>query len=177
MKRGASRPVDKCPKCKPKKYGWEVVALAKRDDCQELAVRWDKLNWRDYKMYYFEKECCRASGEYSFSDGREDEDECDNEDEGEEEEEEVDGDEEGDDDAAKVGYLRRECGPWSPYNECGRHWCTRARPGMKFIRDCLELEDLWGHVNEPWVYTQLAAVNTAAKKWGNSQRPPFVLSS
>jgi|LakMenEpi03Aug12_release.lakeMendotaPanAssembly.Ray.scaffolds.fasta_scaffold6187433_1 hypothetical protein len=36
---------------------------------------------------------------------------------------------------------------------------------MKFIRDCLDLEDLWGHLNEPWVYTQLAAGNTAAKKW------------
>jgi hypothetical protein len=56
---------------------------------------------RDYKMDYFEKECCRASGEYCSSDGREDEDE----EEEEEEEEEEDSDEEGDDDAANVGCL------------------------------------------------------------------------
>ena len=91
----------KCPKCKPEMYGWEVVASANRDNCKKLAELWDKLNWRDYKMDYFEKECCRASGEYCSSDGREDEDE----EEEEEEEEEEDSDEEGDDDAANVGCL------------------------------------------------------------------------
>ena len=37
--------------------------MAKRDDCQELADRWDELNWQDYKMDFFETECCSALGE------------------------------------------------------------------------------------------------------------------
>ena len=32
-----------------------MVVLAERDDCRELAARWDAMNWRDYKMDDFEK--------------------------------------------------------------------------------------------------------------------------
>jgi hypothetical protein len=114
----------KCPKCKPEKYGWEVVALAKRDDCQELAELWDELNWQGYKMDDFERACCSAVGERK-----------------------------------NPTYRRRECGPWSNSNEWGRRWCNKTRPDKKFvetIRECLDLKDLWGHLDEQWVYFQLS---------------------
>jgi hypothetical protein len=143
-----------CPKCKPEKYGWEVVALANRDNCQKLAERWDKLNWRGYEMDDFERKCSRAVGEYTSSDDE-------NEDE----------DEESDEERITPTYLRRECGPWScVHNEWGRRWCDKGRPGQKFvktIRECLDLEDLWGHLDEPWVYAQLseAVVSKSSREY------------
>ena len=79
-----------CPKCKPEKYGWEVVVLAERDDCRELAARWDAMNWRDYKMDDFEKKF-----QYKRAGPSEEKDE-----ESDEESENT------------PGYLQRGCGPF-----------------------------------------------------------------